>query len=913
VGQTQHTAFKRFQEHVRCAGRVARLGKHARVQDSSDFHVSMARIGWEDFMVIPLVHVPRGDRSMEDWVTALRVVEDEWIARFQSWAPRGFNSRWNALRAQPFGAVRRRANGNLMLRNRRRDPNSVNAEYGSMGQAARGRKYAFRNWNRRCLCWAEMCQRGRDPTPIIRGCSARVLARCYYYLRALYPRLPASERAERGSLSGARVRSVAAMLLRELRRRKTVTVPSGRRQHTNVLVLPFVRRAHSRLRGLLTRVLGDRSVMSMVPAEYVEEFRDLIPVFRYPPTLGARLFNYKQWASQSSVSDIQEAPCLCNDPRFRPFVDESLGHVCTGDMRVVRNGELQRMMELGVGFRLEPPCDSDEDLAQHFRVLLRDALKKYCAGIASDPVRWLLYLDAVMSTFDSMVASTHFGDRPSVVCVDGSPKAIPVGTWDDVAPAVRFLRNHFVVTSADKASNNFMVVCARHYLESLQKELNSSDAYAPVKTAEAALVAAQADWIETEHHVAVRPKYRVLPVLAYTVKNHKLPVGRRFIAFSGQTVLTELSRRVGWALKAVMRRLGDVAESEARDLGHSWWFLVENSMEVSGLVRALGGWEPAQRPTLAASVRAFDIAQMYTAIPHDDLVEKVTELVHLAFGYRRGVRSLVIDSAAQAAEWANTDAPRDAHGNLAVAFTEHSLIEAIEYVVRNAYVTCLDQVYRQTRGIPMGTNSSPFLANMYLMAYERRFIRELIALGKGHVARSFASTTRFLDDALFLANPVVDDYLVFDPAVPGDVGLYPSTILHLEETTVGDGHAHYMDLDISYDVTSGRYSLDLWDKRKDLNIAIIRFPDAGSMIAEFARYSIVTSQCYRFFRIMWTTDRFVHHVAELCRVLIFQKGYQRGKVLKRARQFIWRAREVLTVPWAALYTRLHRLVFSSGL
>ena len=170
VGQTQHTAFKRFQEHVRCAGRVARLGKHARVQDSSDFHVSMARIGWEDFMVIPLVHVPRGDRSMEDWVTALRVVEDEWIARFQSWAPRGFNSRWNALRAQPFGAVRRRANGNLMLRNRRRDPNSVNAEYGSMGQAARGRKYAFRNWNRRCLCWAEMCQRGRDPTPIIRVC-----------------------------------------------------------------------------------------------------------------------------------------------------------------------------------------------------------------------------------------------------------------------------------------------------------------------------------------------------------------------------------------------------------------------------------------------------------------------------------------------------------------------------------------------------------------------------------------------------------------------------------------------------------------------------------------------------------------------------------------------------------------------
>ena len=58
--------------------------------------------------------------------------------------------------------------------------------------------------------------------------------------------------------------------------------------------------------------------------------------------------------------------------------------------------------------------------------------------------------------------------------------------------------------------------------------------------------------------------------------------------------------------------------------------------------------------------------------------------------------------------------------------SEAELIELIELLIDNIYITYGGDVYKQWIGIPMGTDCAPFLANLYLFALEYKYIHKLI-------------------------------------------------------------------------------------------------------------------------------------------------------------------------------------------
>jgi hypothetical protein len=53
-------------------------------------------------------------------------------------------------------------------------------------------------------------------------------------------------------------------------------------------------------------------------------------------------------------------------------------------------------------------------------------------------------------------------------------------------------------------------------------------------------------------------------------------------------------------------------------------------------------------------------------------------------------------------------------------------------------------------GIPIGTNSAPFLVDLFLYSYEEDFIQELFKKNETKLSRSFNFTFRYLDDILSL-------------------------------------------------------------------------------------------------------------------------------------------------------------------
>ena len=61
-------------------------------------------------------------------------------------------------------------------------------------------------------------------------------------------------------------------------------------------------------------------------------------------------------------------------------------------------------------------------------------------------------------------------------------------------------------------------------------------------------------------------------------------------------------------------------------------------------------------------------------------------------------------------------------------------------------MACGTKLYRQTIGIPMGTNCAPFVADLFLFWYERDCMKSLSWENQADIIEAFNSTLRYLDD-----------------------------------------------------------------------------------------------------------------------------------------------------------------------
>ena len=92
----------------------------------------------------------------------------------------------------------------------------------------------------------------------------------------------------------------------------------------------------------------------------------------------------------------------------------------------------------------------------------------------------------------------------------------------------------------------------------------------------------------------------------------------------------------------------------------------------------------------------------------------------------------------------------------------------IGFLIDNIYVNFGDSIFRQTIGIPMGTNCAPLLANLYLFYYEYKFLEQL-QKGKNFHSKHFKFTFRFIDDLLSINNKHFREYI--SQIYPGDLEL----------------------------------------------------------------------------------------------------------------------------------------------
>ena len=99
------------------------------------------------------------------------------------------------------------------------------------------------------------------------------------------------------------------------------------------------------------------------------------------------------------------------------------------------------------------------------------------------------------------------------------------------------------------------------------------------------------------------------------------------------------------------------------------------------------------------------ISLPYTKIQHDKLIDVLNSIIEFVF--KGGTRNFIAVSNFGKAYWLKGN---KSHKH---RFTKESITAAVQYIIKNCYFKLGNKLFRQIIGIPMGSDPSPFFANLF--------------------------------------------------------------------------------------------------------------------------------------------------------------------------------------------------------
>ena len=149
----------------------------------------------------------------------------------------------------------------------------------------------------------------------------------------------------------------------------------------------------------------------------------------------------------------------------------------------------------------------------------------------------------------------------------------------------------------------------------------------------------------------------------------------------------------------------------------------------------------------ASKLSTNDFSTLYTTLPHHLIKDKLTGLINQTF-IRENTQYLASN---EECAFFTSD-----------VYNNHNLwscqkaCDALVYLLDNIFIRIGIKLYRQTIGIPMGTNYAPLVADLFLFCYERYFMKSLSHENQADIIKAFNSTSRYLDDLLNIENIYFD-------------------------------------------------------------------------------------------------------------------------------------------------------------
>ena len=492
----------------------------------------------------------------------------------------------------------------------------------------------------------------------------------------------------------------------------------------------------------LPRLLRDPALIATLPNQDADEKKNKRPtiVFTQTKPLRNRIFNYTKTLNDLNPevwNNIDShTPCCCNTGTFSQFVDKAHDHVITGNLDIVSNTTLREMLKLGPKFRDRVPLDWNEvktEVLESLDSLTHDWANELKADLAEFNEWKVCFRNLLQARLEML--QIKFINPPRHTLFRLLP---PFLSQPSVCNALKTLHENFVLVPADKAEGNVIVVCKRFYIQQVIKELQP-DEQEDIKTFVqvnkhnddnidiATEVITNIEGKMKELNIPTVGEWSKLASFYWTAKMHKTPVGSRFITASNRCVIKPVSQVLTHCFRKVQKALRDMHTTDGTK-NHIW--ITDNAAEPRRKLKYFSIRKAAK------CVSTYDFSTLYTKIEHKKLVEAMSAILKSVFQYMKKkngqTQNLKINlenlNSKKRHRWVHRSGQngKTKKGKY-LSLDCQDVIMLFKFLLENCYILVGDKVFRQRIGIPMGTDCSPFIANLFLYYFENIRMDEMKA------------------------------------------------------------------------------------------------------------------------------------------------------------------------------------------
>ena len=555
----------------------------------------------------------------------------------------------------------------------------------------------------------------------------------------------------------------------------------------------------------LSKILHDKDIIKTLPNILQDEVNVPLVTYKLDKTIRNKILNYNEVIKTTTIEENNSLNCDCANSKF---CNPSLNHIITGDLRLVENGKLRKLLSKGTNYR-EPKKINFKKALTNISLALSKCINSFVTKTALNASNFDKWKDAVINKVKLRISTLKKKHKPKSV---KSTLSDP-----EVLSYLEKLHKKYVIVYIDKAANNFAFICKKYYMNVLFNELNSNT-YTQSNKSIKEIVNNNVQLCKDFGHILDK-KDEKLPNIYWIPKLHKNPIGNRFIIASKRCSTKPLTKTVSKIFKMIFSKIENFHHK-----GHFYskvkkFWVVENYFPIIAKLNKINDRNNAN------CISTFDFETLYTKIPHNLLIKVLENCIEFVFNWNK---NKIIKFSSSYIFWSSENVGKN-------NFTKQKLIDTVSFLIKNCYFSVGNLVFKQVIGIPMGIDPAPFWANLFLYHFEHKHIKYLESEGSSRVFK-YHGIFRYIDD-LCAINDGNEFNLSFRNIYPHEMEL---NIQHYGTS------ATFLDLDIT--ILDNKFVYKIYDKREDFPFSIVKMPFYSSNIPSHVFYGSIFSEFLRISR-----------------------------------------------------------------
>lgn len=378
-----------------------------------------------------------------------------------------------------------------------------------------------------------------------------------------------------------------------------------------------------------------------------------------------------------------------------------------------------------------------------------------------------------------------------------------------------------------------------------------NDTYSPTNINKCDLIIKHVSYCQQMFNINVTTDNEKLPGFYWLPKLHKNPFKFRFIAGASKCSTKQASVVLNFALKHILHAFKKYCNAIHNNTGINCFWSINSSLDFLRIINNVNVY----------NLQVFDFSTLYTNLDLKHVSEAIFSVIDIIFKGTDNYKFLCVNQFKQffaSKQYKNYS-----------CFSPAKLKHLIEFVLDNTFVCFAGLIYKQIRGVPMGGNSSPLLADIFLCYREYKFMMNILKEKKLGLAKLLSNTVRYVDDICVI------NYTNFDKLVPQ---IYPIELIAERE---GTNNKHIVYLDIELQIQEKEVVTKVYHKVDSFNFDVIMYCFPSSNIDYKVGLNVFASQIIRYVNISSKTEYFITRYNNLLEKLL-NRGYNKRQLLRRA-------------------------------